>query len=62
LYLGVLGVTAATPSVGGSGQLLLGNTTASTATAGGATLPSAPATFLSINLNNATYKVPLYAN
>jgi mevalonate pyrophosphate decarboxylase len=36
------------------------NGTASSATAGAATLPAAPTAFLEITYNNVQYKVPLY--
>lgn len=45
-----------------AGQVCIGNTTASTATAGTATLPSAPAQFLSVFVGSTVYKIPMYAN
>ena len=39
---------------------LLNNTSSSTATAGSATLPAAPAGFMNVTINGQPYKVPYY--
>jgi hypothetical protein len=54
-------LTGATPIVA-SGSLGLGATVATTANAGSATLPSAPAEFLEVNIGGTMYKIPLYPN
>jgi hypothetical protein len=54
-------LSGATPTVG-SGSLGLGATISSTASAGTATLPTAPAEFLEVNVAGTMYKIPLYAN
>jgi hypothetical protein len=53
-------VGGATPTVS-TGQLGLGVTTATTATAGSNTLPANPVGFLEINLGGTMYKLPYYA-
>jgi hypothetical protein len=52
-------LTSATPTVS-SGQLGIGTTTATTATAGAQTLPAQPAGFLVLNLGGTAIKVPYY--
>jgi hypothetical protein len=54
-------VKGSTPTVS-TNELGLGYTSETTATAGTAALPSAPATFLVINLSGNVYKIPLYNN
>ena len=52
-------INKSTPAAA-SGQLGIGTTTATTATAGGETLPANPALFLEINISGTFYKIPLY--
>jgi hypothetical protein len=61
-YNGNVLIDKATPAAGATavGQLGLGSTTATTATAGTQTLPANPAFFLTISLSGTTYKIPLY--
>jgi hypothetical protein len=58
--LTTLTLDSAAPTVG-AGQLGLGATTATTATAGSETLPAAPLGFLVLNLGGTPVKVPYYA-
>jgi hypothetical protein len=43
------------------GQIGFGKTTATTATAGSATLPAGPVGFLEVNIDGTVYKLPYYA-
>jgi len=53
--------TAGTPTVS-SGQVGFGNSTATTATSGSATLPGNPLGFLTINISGTMVKIPYYSS
>ena len=53
--------TGATPTVN-SGEVGFGNSTATTATGGSATLPSQPVGFLEVNIGGTMRKLPYYAS
>jgi hypothetical protein len=55
-----LALDSAAPTVA-AGKLGLGATTATTATAGAATLPANPLGFLVLNLGGTAVKVPYYS-
>jgi hypothetical protein len=54
-------LSGATPSVA-SGHLGLGDTTATTATAGSITLPTQAAGYLVVNIGGTVEKIPYYSN
>lgn len=57
-FAGVV-ATAAAPAVA-AGQIGFGGTTATTATAGGGTLPATPQGFIVVNIAGTNFKVPYY--
>jgi len=60
LRVGIGGVMYPEANLHVKGKVRIDDTTSTTASAGTATLPSAPKAFLTINISGTDYKIPLY--